>query len=318
MILRARAESLEGLSRLPLPFPCPFTLPAWMASWRDVFSPKEDFWVRSFYAGKELLGAAALRIEGGRGLLAGDPEVCDHLDLLPAPGRERLFARSVLETLAAEGIGGLDLFALRPDAAVLTALVPAAQEAGLEVEIRERALLFAMDLPARWEDYLARLSPKERHEVRRKLRRLEERGFAPFELHAGKEEAAAAVEIFFRLFRRGRPEKAAFLTEKTQTFFRLLALRLPEFRLGLVRVDGTPAAAVFCFDYRGTRYLYNSAYDTAFSPLGVGMACKILSIRDALARGLSRYDFLQGKEPYKRRLGGKPVPLFGCRIELGA
>ncbi len=318
MIPHARAESLEGLSRLALPFPSPFTLPAWVESWREAFSPKDDLWVRSFYAGKELLGAAALRIEGSRGLLAGDPELCDHLDLLPVPGRERLFARAVLETLAAEGIAGLDLFALRPDAAVLTALAPAAEETGLEVEIRQRGLLFALDLPARWEDYLAQLSPKERHEVRRKLRRWEERGFAPFELHAGKEEAAAAVAIFFRLFRRGRPEKAAFLTERTMTFFRLLAHRLPEFRLGMVRVDGTPAAAVFCFDFRGTRYLYNSACDAAFAPLGAGMACKILSIRDALARGLCRYDFLKGEEPYKRRLGGKPLPLFGCRIELGA
>ncbi|MEJ5357440.1 MAG: GNAT family N-acetyltransferase [Desulfobacterales bacterium] len=318
MTPRARAESPDALRRLALSFPSPFTLPAWVESWHEAYAPSGNLWVRSFHAGGELLGAAALRIEGDRGLLAGDPEVCDHLDLIAAPGRERPFARAVLETVRAEGIGGLDLFDLRPDAVALTALAPAAQEAGLEVVIEKRSLLFAMDLPHRWEDYLAGLPPKERHEVRRKLRRFEERASASFRLLAGKDEAAAAVETFLSLFRRSRRDKAEFLTEQTKTFFRLLALRLPEFRLGLVHIDGVPAAAVFCFDHHGTRYLYNSAYDLRFAPLGAGMACKILSIRDAVARGLSRYDFLKGEEPYKRRLGGKPLPLFGCRIELGA
>ncbi len=316
MIFRTRTERLETLSRLGLPFPAPFMLPAWLESWREAFSPEGELWVRSLHRGEELLGAAALRIEGDRGVLAGDPEVCDHLDLLPAAGREALFARAFLAATRAEGLRRLDLFDLRPDSAVLATLAPAAQAEGLEVDIRRRAFLFAMDLPGRWEDYLASLSPKERHEVRRKLRRIEERAAEPFRRIAGGEEAEAAIAIFLTLFRRTRPEKAAFLTAKTAAFFRLLALRLPQFRLGLTFVDGAPAAAVCCFDFRGTRYLYNSAYDAAFAPVGAGMACKILSIRDAIACGLSRYDFLKGEEPYKRRLGGRALPLFGCRIEL--
>jgi CelD/BcsL family acetyltransferase involved in cellulose biosynthesis len=48
----------------------------------------------------------------------------------------------------------------------------------------------------------------------------------------------------------------------------------------------------------------------------VGLACKLLSIRDAVERGLTTYDFLKGNETYKRRLGGEPVALVRCRIEL--
>lgn len=317
MTLRARPERLESLHRLGLSFPSPFTLPAWVASWRDAFDPACPLWVRSFHDGSGPLGAAILRIAGGRGVFAGDPEVCDHLDLLPVAGREPELGAALLAAARAEGLRGLDLHDLRPDAVVLTALVPAARKEGLEVELRERAVLFAMDLPRRWEDYLAGLGPKERHEVRRKLRRFEERSDGPLRLIPGGPEAAAAIESFFHLFRRTRPAKAAFLTERTATFFRLLALRLPEFRLGVVHVDGSPAAAVCCFDFGPTRYLYNSAYDAAFAPWGAGIACKILSIRDAVERGIPRYDFLKGDEPYKRRLGGTPLTLFGCRIELG-
>lgn len=317
MTFRARSERLESLRRLGLSFPSPFTLPAWVASWREAFDPACTLWVRSFHDAGGPLGAAVLRVEGDRGVFAGDPEVCDHLDLLPVAGREPDLGAAVLAAARGEGLRGLDLFDLRPDAVVLRALVPAARMACLAVECRPRAVLFAMDLPRRWENYLAGLSPKERHEVRRKLRRFAERAGGPLRLVPGGAEAAAAIETFIHLFRRTRAEKAAFLTEETATFFRLLAHRLAEFRLGLVHVDGSPAAAVCCFDFGSTRYLYNSAYDAAFASQGAGMACKILSIRDAIERGIPRYDFLKGDEPYKRRLGGKPLPLFGCRIELG-
>ena len=48
----------------------------------------------------------------------------------------------------------------------------------------------------------------------------------------------------------------------------------------------------------------------------MGLACKLLSIRDAIERGLATYDFLKGNEAYKHRLGGIPVPLVQCRIDL--
>ena len=124
------------------------------------------------------------------------------------------------------------------------------------------------------------------------------------------------MDEFLRLFRRNRADKAAFMDARTEGFFRGLAGRLPETRIGLLRVDGPVAAAVWCFDHGRTRYLYNSAYDADYSRLSVGLACKLLSIRDAIERGLATYDFLKGNEAYKHRLGGAPVPLVRCRIDL--
>jgi CelD/BcsL family acetyltransferase involved in cellulose biosynthesis len=48
----------------------------------------------------------------------------------------------------------------------------------------------------------------------------------------------------------------------------------------------------------------------------VGILCKIFSIRESIARGLKRYDFLKGNEMYKRQLGGTPVPIYRCRIDM--
>jgi CelD/BcsL family acetyltransferase involved in cellulose biosynthesis len=69
-----------------------------------------------------------------------------------------------------------------------------------------------------------------------------------------------------------------------------------------------------CFDYNNDIYLYNSAYDPAYSSLSVSLLLKVFNIRDAVEHGKKRFDFLSGDEPYKYDLGGHDVPLYQCLI----
>jgi CelD/BcsL family acetyltransferase involved in cellulose biosynthesis len=69
-----------------------------------------------------------------------------------------------------------------------------------------------------------------------------------------------------------------------------------------------------CFDYNNDIYLYNSAYDPAYSSLSVSLLLKVFNIRDAVENGKKRFDFLSGDEPYKYDLGGHDVPLYRCLI----
>ena len=93
-------------------------------------------------------------------------------------------------------------------------------------------------------------------------------------------------------------------------------MRLIILKLFLLDLDGTPAAAVMCFDYNSTVYLYNNSYDRKFHSLSVGLLSKVLSIQDSIQKGRKRYDFLKGDEIYKHRLGGKPVQLHRCQVNL--
>jgi len=63
-------------------------------------------------------------------------------------------------------------------------------------------------------------------------------------------------------------------------------------------------------------YLYNNGYDNDFSSLSVGLLGKVLSIKESIQSGKKTYDFLKGAEVYKRRLGGQPIQLYRCLIEL--
>ncbi len=124
------------------------------------------------------------------------------------------------------------------------------------------------------------------------------------------------MDDFLVLFRQNREDKAAFMSAPMEAYFRLLAEYVPGMRIGFLDVDGSPAAGVLCCDHGGTRFLYNSGYDNHRGQLSVGILCKIFSIRESIARGLKRYDFLKGNEVYKRQLGGRPVPIYSCRIDL--
>jgi len=299
-----RLETIESIEHLRRSAPgvswsSPFVLPGWIRAWQTAFGTAELHLVSIWERGA-LIGVAPLQVAGRTASLAGSPDVCDHLDLVAAPGRGNTVCRALIEHLraAAGAIDCLDLGPCRPDSLVMQALLPTARELGLPVAVAGDESIYPLALPDSWEGYLASLSGKERHEVRRKLRR----GGASFGFEAAGGRAAAVTE-FLRLFRGNRADKAAFMDARMEGFFRRLAEHLAETQIGLLHVDGAVAAAVWCIDFGRSRYLYNSGYNADYSWLSVGLACKLLSIRDAIERGLTTYDFLKGDEAYKRRLG---------------
>jgi CelD/BcsL family acetyltransferase involved in cellulose biosynthesis len=213
----------------------------------------------------------------------------------------------------------LDLVRVRPDSIAAAELVPAARRLGLPVDFTPQDVTLELELPESWDDYLQGLSGKQRHELRRKLKRLREGAEYRLRAVVTAAEADAAISVFLELFRLNRPEKALFMNAGMERYFRALAASLAacnQLRLFLLELDGATAAAAFCFQHGQTLYLYNNAYDDRFRSLSVGLLSKALSIRESIAAGLRVYDFLRGAEGYKQHLGGRPVALHHCRIGL--
>ncbi len=323
--LRVSRETLETLENIrsdpaqSLDWSLVFTLPAWLRAWRQEIGRDGEACLLAVRQGGRVLGVAPLLVKGAAASLMGSPDVCDYLDFVVSPGAERRFFETLLEYLASQGVEQLDLTGLRPDSKAFAALPAIARSQGcLAVCDREESSV-EMTLPATWQEYLAGLDAKQAHEVRRKLRKLETSGIAAYRVITASREIAGGIELFLKMFAESRQDKADFLTPPRLAFFRAMARSLSEigvFRLGVLELDGTPIAAVACFDYHDRLYLYNSGYDPRFSYLSAGLLCKVYSIREAIERQKRVYDFLKGNETYKFHLGGKEVPLYRCRITL--
>ena len=202
---------------------------------------------------------------------------------------------------------------------MISGVIPSAGNHGWNVRWDLEDVTSEMVLPKTWDAFLHQLSGKQRHELRRKLRRLHEAGEVRYRMIETTTEVGGAVDLFLDLFSASRPDKAAFMTTPMTHFFRALAVSFSQHRMtkfGMLELSGKPVSMVMCFDYRSTRYLYNSGYHPKFRRLSVGLIAKILGIHDAVERGISRFDFLKGAEIYKNRLGGVSKDIYRCSVHL--
>jgi CelD/BcsL family acetyltransferase involved in cellulose biosynthesis len=227
--------------------------------------------------------------------------------------------QAVLTYLEGRQVRRLDLRSLRPDAAFIKGLAPLVADRAIVVEQVLDDVTYETALPADWDGYLLQLNGKQRHEVRRKLRRLETHGDFVFRMASCNGALEGAADRFLRLFQMNRTDKAEFMTAAMQAYFHDLIRVLADqqiLRLFFLEVENIPAATVLCFDYGRVRYLYNSGYDAQYHELSVGVISKLLSIQAGIEAGCRRYDFLKGGEEYKKRIGGQQVPLYRYRISL--
>jgi CelD/BcsL family acetyltransferase involved in cellulose biosynthesis len=318
-------DNLAGLKKVWLDphqnlyWPSIFVLPDWLQVWWQVFGSPAEMMVRTVREGEEIIGIAPLMLKDGTAFLIGDTDVCDYLDFIITPGMEEVFFRLILDDLKKNGIGHLDLKHLRPDSPTLACLAPLAEIRRYPVIITRDAVSLEMDLPSTWDEYLASLSGKQRHEVRRKLRRLGEKGHVAFHVLRDSKGISEGMDIFFRMFVESRQAKSEFLTQEMRSFFVLLAeamSRTDLLNLGCLTLDAKPVAEILYFDYNNGLFLYNSGFDPAFKSLSAGLCCKILAIEAGIKEGKKKFDFLKGPELYKVHLGGREVPLYRCRITL--
>lgn len=296
-----------------------FSFPEWQElCWRQFREPLGyRLCLTAVRDGSEIIGIAPLAISGDIANFIGTTDVCDYLDFIVSPGCEETFFSTLLNALRAQGVKHLDLAPLRPDSTVLSHLLKFAGLPDLTASCKPLDVSVEVDLPGTWDSFLENLDGKQRHEVRRKLKRLEEQGAITYQVN----DKADPDEIgtFLRLMRSSRQDKAAFMTPVMEAYFKMLAQVMAErgvLRIGSLRLNSRTVAATMSFDYGNSVYLYNSGYDPDYAALNVGLASKLFCIRDSIDKGKRKFDFLKGGEVYKLRLGGHKVPLHRCLIRL--
>jgi CelD/BcsL family acetyltransferase involved in cellulose biosynthesis len=291
---------------------CHFVLPPWLTAWWSIFGEEAQPLIAVVKEGEAVVGIAPFMVQDHAVRFLGDPEICDYFDCMVARDREDGFFQTLFDELAAQGFKDFELGPVLPDSALRRFFSRGRLPSDMDCCIGSGGVLLELDLPGSWDELLNALSGKERHELRRKLRRLYKSGSVDFRRVDHAVQLPEALETFLRLFTMNRRDKTEFMTGRMASFFRSLAFSLAShdmLRLYLLYVDEQPVASVFCFDHLGKRYLYNNGYDDSYRDLSVGLMSKALSIQAAIEDGLSTYSFLKGSELYKHRLGGREIPL---------
>ena len=290
----------------------------------------QEVWWENFNAGREMTGFVASSPDGRPSGLAslckasrslgfvGAPDTFDYNDFIIRPGFEETFYSTLLDVIGVWDWEEMRLESLIEDSPTLVHLPEIARERGYYVEVEYEDVTSGVALPEDWEQYLGLLTKKDRHELRRKLRRLDAQTDWRWYCLTGPEEVKANFDDFLALMRMSRSDKEEYMTAERENFFRAMAVRMAELdrmRLFFMEIDGSKAASSLCFDSGSTRLLYNSGYDPDFSYYSVGLLLHAMCVRDAIEQGLGYFDFLRGPEPYKAHLGGHQKSLYKMLVK---
>ncbi|MGD1996888.1 MAG: GNAT family N-acetyltransferase [Anaerolineae bacterium] len=295
-----------------------FLTPAYQGAWWRSLG-EGDLLVLTARERGDLVGVAPLfaaeRPDQGRVLqTVGCVEVSDYLDWIAAPGREEEVLRTLVDFLSgpeAPPWEVIDLCNIHRDSPTLRLLPDLASEHGWAVRTEVQEVCPVVNLPGTWDEYLASLSGKDRHELRRKLRRAEATGELRWYVVGPEHDLDVEMKHFLQLMAKSAPDKAEFLTPSMQGFFRELARVTFDagwLQLSFLEWRGEKLASYLNFVYDNRILVYNSGLDwEIYRKLGAGVVLTGYLIELAIKEGREEYDFLRGGEAYKYSFGGKDV-----------
>ncbi len=183
----------------------------------------------------------------------------------------------------------------------------------LNVEPEEVCPVATLPVGGTLDDHLATLGKKERHEIRRKVRRAEAVGEVRLD---DSTEPLADLPAFIDLHQKRWGADGLFPDTEggahSRTFFRRLFELFPAggpLSLAFLTVGGRRIAAGVSFQTADSLLYYNAGVDPEARDLSPGVLMVERYVRRALERGLARMDFLRGDEAYKYEWGAIDEPI---------
>ena len=322
--LAAQWNNLLAESITNVPFLRHEYLRAWWASlgggeWTDA-----ELAVITAERDGELLGIAPLfqtsHQDKNSLLLLGSIEISDFLDFIVREADLEEFLHGLLDFLASHLTltwSALDLQNLIEDSPSLPVLQAEAAARGWNFTYEKLQPAPYVAIPGNFDEYLANIKKKQRHEIRRKMRRAEtdEREIHWF-IVDDESKLDKNIEACCRLMSQD-PEKQAFLTQTMKSQMKAAihaAFDAGWLQLAFLEVDGVKAAGYLNFDYGNRIWVYNSGLDMSFSDLSPGWVLLGYLLQWANDHGREEFDFMRGDEDYKYKFGAVKRDVMRVRV----
>lgn len=267
------------------------------------------------FEGDSLVGVAPLfHAENILGKLAlmfvGAIEVSDFLDFIVASDKVQPFISGLMDFLLNEDLPDwelLDLYNILENSSTLKALQKEGEKRGWthkQVHLQPAPYI---PLPGDFDAYLAGIDKKQRHEIRRKLRNVEQDlAVADLYFTEDPEMLEQDIDAFIEIMAQD-PNKKAFLTEPMRQHLHntaRIAFEAGWLQMAFFTLDGNKAAANMSFNYNDRLWLYNSGWDWEYRDYSPGWILIATLIKWANENGIQEFDFMRGDETYKYKFGG--------------
>jgi CelD/BcsL family acetyltransferase involved in cellulose biosynthesis len=254
-------------------------------------------------------------------MLLGSIEISDYLDLIVRADDLPRFLSGLLDFLASDSAlawSTFDWYNLPDDSPTLAALEAESAKRGWKFTAEAFRPSLSVPLPGDFDEYLAGIDKKQRHEIRRKMRRAAE-SVQNVRWYIVEDESTleAEIEDFLALMANDH-HKEDFLTEVMRAQMRTsvhAAFKAGWLQLAFMEVDGQKAAGYLNFDYGNRIWVYNSGLDFNFRELSPGWVLLGYLLQWANENGRAEFDFMRGDEDYKYKFGGIKRDVMRVRVE---
>jgi CelD/BcsL family acetyltransferase involved in cellulose biosynthesis len=253
-------------------------------------------------------------------MLLGSIEISDYLDLIVRMGDHARFLAELLDYLASDfalAWSTLDWYNLPESSPTLAALEAESAKRGWDFAREPFRPSLCVPLPGDFEAYLMSIDKKQRHEIRRKMRRAEssEQNVRWYIVEDGS--ALEAESDDFLALMASDHQKDAFLTEAMRAQIRATiraAFEAGWLQLAFLEADGRKAAGYLNFDYGNRIWVYNSGLDFSFKDLSPGWVLLGYLLQWANEHGRNEFDFMRGDEDYKVKFGALRREVMRVRV----
>lgn len=316
--IKAAWNQLLGSSIIQVPFLSFEYLQAWWETRGGGEWPQDsELVIITATDGDQLVGAAPLfytrNLDGLPALMfVGAIEVSDFLDFLVKPEDLAEFLAGLLDfldnspNLPAWEV--LDLHNILEDSPTLPALATEAQRRGWDHRQARLKPSPFIPLPGDFDAYLAGIDKKQRHEIRRKLRNVEQSpASAGYTIVTDPESLSDETQAFIDMMAQD-PAKKNFLTGPMVEHLHKtahVAFEKGWLHLAFLTLDGNKAAGNFSFIFNNRLWLYNSAWEWDYREFSPGWVLLTYLLQWANENGLEEFDFMRGDEDYKYKFGGQ-------------
>lgn len=299
-----------------------FSSPEWGRVWWEEFGEGKDLLGLSF-CNPDPVGLILLMVDetnrGRRLRLLGGDDLTDYLGPVVAdPSFLPDLTQALVEFLgASEGWDYFDAKSLPVPFGFAEWLVEAADRQGFDFTISQDEVSAVIALPGSFDHYQRSLSKKRRHELRRKLRRVDREVGTSRLATADQDTLEIDVKRFIEMHRLSEGEKGRFMNPQRARFFSKVAKIFSQadmLSLDFLEADGEAIAATFSFRFERSLYIYNSAYSPDHKRLSPGLVLAARLVERSIEEKFRVVDFLSGRERYKFDLGAVALPMHTVQI----